>query len=100
MCLVANVCSHLFLRTTLEDIPEPSTKARLFEMKIKDIIYRVIESLKNPSGPNVNPHNRCVWKICSKPLKKYRSESYKDVTIYKQNSQELIDLIKSLNVVY
>jgi len=32
-------------------------------------VNAVIESLKNANGPSVNPRNRCIWKICSKPLR-------------------------------
>ena len=100
MCLIACVCSRLVSKTLPENLPErgPDMKTEFFGW-IKDTFHRVIESLKNPSGPNVNPNNICVWKICSKPLRQYRGESFKDVTTYKQNSPELNDLIKGLNVV-
>jgi len=48
---------------------------------ISGLFNSLTESLKNPIGPNVNPNNRCVWKICSKPLKGHkRTESYKDIS--------------------
>ncbi len=68
-----------------------------FEMNFFEKTWNsLIESLKNPIGPNVNPNNRCVWKICSKPLKgRYRTESYKDIIIREKFDKEISDLIKS-----
>jgi len=67
-----------------------------FEMNyFEKTLNSFIESLKNPIGPNVNSNNRCVWKICSKPLKgKYRTPSYKDIIIHEKFDKELSGVIK------
>ncbi len=101
VCLITCAYSNFVSSTMSKDLPvnKPVIKKNLFDW-LKVAIKRIIESLKNASGLNINPHNRCVWKICSKPLKNFRSESFKDQKIYNQSDKEVKDLITSIKIVY
>jgi len=61
---------------------------------LQDSFESFIDSLKNPSGPDVNPYNRCVWKICSKPLKGSKAISYNDIKVF-ASEQEMFDDMKN-----
>ncbi len=94
ICVLANVNSQILMLantpasgSSLENFPFRQvekealvTKAEIssgFVLDVKTWVWgkvnTVIESLKNPSGPSVNPRNRCIWKICSKPLRSLRT---------------------------
>ncbi len=61
---------QLYDKETKDDIIKSSLREKLFEI-FSSIRERFYKSLKSPEGykaPNI-----CVWKICSKPLKKKSS---------------------------
>jgi len=78
--------------TSSLDLQENSKmdKSWSFTGLLQDIFKSFIDSLKNPSGPNVNPYNRCVWKICSKPMKGSKAVSYSDRKVF-YSEQEMLD---------
>ncbi len=93
ICVLASMNSQILMsantpvsRSSLENFPFRQvekealvTKAETSSGLVLDVktwvwgkVNAIIESLKNPSGPSVNPRNRCMWKICSKPLRSLR----------------------------
>ncbi len=82
ICLIACAASQLFMfpkTYSSENQPEKIGEVNIDDqiLFMRGILKAFISSLKNPSGPNVNPHNRCVWKICSKPLRNITNEYLK-----------------------
>ncbi len=93
ICVLASVNSQILMSantpasgSSLENFPFRQvekealvTKAEISSGFVLDVrtwvwgkVNAVIESLKNANGPSVNPRNRCIWKICSKPLRSLR----------------------------
>jgi len=71
ICIIACVASHLLSVSSFKNLKKktsPETGKSFFDY-LTNVFNKVMQSLKNPIGPNVNPRNICVWKICSKPLK-------------------------------
>ena len=84
ICILSSVTAQLFMFPKTSDSTAPKDiKRETLDLKartssgwvvdVKNWIWlksgAAMEGLKNPSEPNVNLRNRCIWKICSKPLR-------------------------------
>jgi len=58
---------QLYEKETKNDIIKSSLREKLFEIfsRIRERFYKFLKSPEGYKAPNI-----CVWKICSKPLKK------------------------------
>jgi hypothetical protein len=79
ICLIACAASQLFMfpkTYSSENQPEKIGKVNIDDLNLfmRDVFKAFINSLKNPTGPTLNPYNRCIWRICSKPLRNITKE--------------------------
>jgi hypothetical protein len=62
---------QLYEKETKDDMITRSFREKLFETfsRLKESFYKSMKSSESYKAPNI-----CVWKICSKPLKKNKPE--------------------------
>jgi hypothetical protein len=52
----------------INSLPKSTSDQSAFKL-FRSEIEQLTQFLKNEPGPNVNPYNVCIWKICSRPLR-------------------------------
>ncbi len=92
--LLSSVTATHILEVQSETAPEAEDLKNGAFYWLKHKVITLANSLKNPPGPDVNPHNRCIWKICSKPLKARQPDSMKEFKISKKVYDKILADLK------
>jgi len=102
ICVTGIFCRDLTSKALVDQLYEKSSKDSMIKSSFREKLFetfsglkeRFYKSLRSPEGykaPNI-----CVWKICSKPLKKTRHDKKVSISSDLNQKERMNEIVKAV----